>query len=237
MGARHTDRYEVDFISISMPSRKPSAPPSGAATGLSQPHRDRLMNHKLLALYGLKHNPFSPALPVEALHRTAKIEHFCWRIEQGLVREGGFALIGGDPGTGKSAAPRLLAERLSQWLELTVGALVHPSSNLGDFYREMGDLFGPCPMRPPVTSSSSSTSSPLPSKTTTAPRYADMKEMDFLCGGLPAWHQAWLDPDEACALDGKTMKGAVDEDGAQTYIVILVGPDSGRCLAQKKSAP
>lgn len=100
------------------------------------------MNHKLLALYGLKHNPFSPALPVEALHRTAKIEHFCWRVEQGLVREGGFALIGGDPGTGKSAALRVLAERLSQWPELTVGALAHPSGNLADFYREMGDLFG-----------------------------------------------------------------------------------------------
>lgn len=100
------------------------------------------MNHKLLALYGLKHNPFSPALPVEALYRTAKLEHFCWRLEQGLVREGGFALIGGDPGTGKSATLRVVAERLSQWPELTVGALAHPSGNLADFYREMGDLFG-----------------------------------------------------------------------------------------------
>ncbi len=100
------------------------------------------MNKKLLALYGLKWNPFSPELPTEALQVTAKVENFCWRIEQGLIREGGFALISGDPGTGKSAALRLLAERLGQLREITVGALAHPSSNQADFYREMGDLFG-----------------------------------------------------------------------------------------------
>ncbi len=99
------------------------------------------MNKKLLALYGLKWNPFSPELPTEALHVTPKIENFCWRIEQGLIREGGFALITGDPGTGKSVVLRLLAERLGQLRDITVGAIAHPSSNLADFYREMGDLF------------------------------------------------------------------------------------------------
>jgi type II secretory pathway predicted ATPase ExeA len=100
------------------------------------------MNKKLLALYGLKWNPFSPELPIEALHTTAKIESFCWRVEQGLIREGGFALITGDPGTGKSVVLRMLAERLGPLRDLTVGAIVHPSGNLADFYREMGDLFG-----------------------------------------------------------------------------------------------
>ena len=100
------------------------------------------MNKKLLALYGLKWNPFSPELPIEALHATAKVESFCWRIEQGLIREGGFALITGDPGTGKSVVLRMLAERLGQLRDLTVGAIAHPSGNLADFYREMGDLFG-----------------------------------------------------------------------------------------------
>lgn len=100
------------------------------------------MNQKLLALYGLKWNPFSPELPTEALYVTAKVENFCWRIEQGLIREGGFALISGDPGSGKSVVLRLLAERLQQLRDITVGALTHPSSNLADFYREMGDLFG-----------------------------------------------------------------------------------------------
>ena len=99
------------------------------------------MNKKLLALYGLKWNPFSPELPTEALHVTPKAESFCWRVEQGLIREGGFAMITGDPGTGKSVVLRLLAERLGQLRDLTVGVISHPSSNLSDFYREMGDLF------------------------------------------------------------------------------------------------
>ena len=47
------------------------------------------MNQKLLALYGLKWNPFSPGLPVEALLTSAKIDSFCWRVENSLVREGG----------------------------------------------------------------------------------------------------------------------------------------------------
>ena len=100
------------------------------------------MNKKLLALYGLKWNPFSPELPIEALYATSKVENFCWRVEQGLIREGGFALITGDPGTGKSVVLRMLAERLGQLRDLTVGAIAHPSGNLADFYREMGDLFG-----------------------------------------------------------------------------------------------
>jgi type II secretory pathway predicted ATPase ExeA len=99
------------------------------------------MNKKLLALYGLKWNPFSPELPTEALFLDAKIENFCWRIEQALVREGGFALISGDPGSGKSVVLRLLAERLAQLPEIQVAAISHPSANLADFYREMGDLF------------------------------------------------------------------------------------------------
>lgn len=100
------------------------------------------MNKKLLALYGLKWNPFCPALPTEALYVTAKVENFCWRIEHGLIREGGFALISGDPGSGKSVVLRLLAARLQQLRDISVGAITHPSSNLADFYREMGDLFG-----------------------------------------------------------------------------------------------
>lgn len=100
------------------------------------------MNQKLLALYGLKWNPFSPELPTEALLQSSKVDSFCWRVENGLVREGGFALISGDPGTGKSVVLRLLAERLARLRELAVGALTHPSSRLADFYREMGELFG-----------------------------------------------------------------------------------------------
>ena len=100
------------------------------------------MNKKLLSLYGLKWNPFAPELPTEALHVSPRLDSFCWRVEQSLVREGGFALISGEPGTGKSVVLRLLAERLEQVRDVTVGVLTHPQSNLADFYREMGDIFG-----------------------------------------------------------------------------------------------
>jgi general secretion pathway protein A len=99
------------------------------------------MNQKLLALYGLKYNPFIPEIPIEALHVSAKIENFCWRIEQAHLREGGFALVHGDPGSGKSVVMRVLAERLSRLADLSVGVIHHPQSNLSDFYRELGDLF------------------------------------------------------------------------------------------------
>ena len=99
------------------------------------------MNQRLLALYGLKWNPFSPELPTEAIFVPPKLENFCWRIEHAQIREGGFAMVHGDPGTGKSIALRLLAERLSKLCDVTVGAVSHPQSNLADFYRELGDIF------------------------------------------------------------------------------------------------
>jgi len=99
------------------------------------------MSKKLLGLYSLKWNPFSPEVPAEALLVTAKIENFCWRVEN-LSREGGFAMITGDPGVGKSVALRLLLEQLSGNPDLIVGILTRPQSGIHDFYRELGDLFG-----------------------------------------------------------------------------------------------
>lgn len=100
------------------------------------------MSQRLQALYGLKFNPFSSELPLEALYVSPRAENFCWRIENALVREGGFAMIYGEPGTGKSVVMRVLAGRLERLTDLTVVAINHPQSNLADFYREMGDLFG-----------------------------------------------------------------------------------------------
>lgn len=105
------------------------------------------MNQKLLALYGLKWNPFAPELPTEAIYVPPKLENFCWRIEHAQIREGGFAMIHGDPGTGKSVALRLLADRLARLPEVTVGVISHPQSNLADLYRELGDVFA-VPLRP-----------------------------------------------------------------------------------------
>jgi len=96
---------------------------------------------KLLALYGLKWDPFSAELPSEALLATPKIEHFAWRVEQ-LVQEGGFALVTGGSGTGKSAALRIVAGRLAMLRDLSVGVIERPQSRTPDFYRELGDIFG-----------------------------------------------------------------------------------------------
>ncbi len=99
------------------------------------------MNKKLLALCGLKWNPFAPGVPAEALHVTARLRSFCWRVAQ-LAGEGGFALVTGAPGTGKSVALRILVEHLAAQRDVKIGVISRPQANIADFYREMGDLFG-----------------------------------------------------------------------------------------------
>lgn len=99
------------------------------------------MNKKLLGLFGLKWNPFSPDVPTDALLVAPRVESFCWRIEN-LAREGGFALVTGVPGIGKSAALRLLVERLGAIRDLKIGVMSKPHASVADFYRELGDLFG-----------------------------------------------------------------------------------------------
>ncbi len=99
------------------------------------------MTKKLLQLYGLKWNPFAPDVPTDALLMTPRVASFTWRVEQ-LAREGGFAAIVGDPGTGKSITLRLLAARLAALRDVVVGVLTRPQAGLADFYREVGHLFG-----------------------------------------------------------------------------------------------
>jgi general secretion pathway protein A len=99
------------------------------------------MNRKLLAPYGLKFNPFAQEIPVEALRATARIDSFCARLER-QVQEGGFALVSGPPGSGKSSALRILAKRLSSVPDVAVGVLTRPQCGVPDLYRELGDLFG-----------------------------------------------------------------------------------------------
>jgi len=99
------------------------------------------VNNRLLALYGLKWNPFAPGVPAEALQLGPRIDSFRRRVWQ-LATEGGFALVTGAPGTGKSAALRILAEHLAGQRDVAVGMISRPQANIADFYREMGDLFG-----------------------------------------------------------------------------------------------
>ncbi len=99
------------------------------------------MSQKLLALYGLKFNPFTPDVPIEALYVYPRLEQFCWRMEHAFIRDGGFAMISGDPGTGKSGSLRLLEARLTHVRDTQVGVIAHTSAGLADFYRELGDIF------------------------------------------------------------------------------------------------
>jgi hypothetical protein len=66
---------------------------------------------------------------------------------------------------------------------------------------------------------------------------------DTLGLAMASWQLAWGQrgqrgqqgqQEEALAMDGKTMKGAVDAQGHQTHIMSVVGHESKRCLAQKK---
>lgn len=99
------------------------------------------MNKKLLGLYGLKFNPFSQQVPTAALWVPPPIQSFCWRIEH-QIGEGGFALALGEPGVGKSAALRILSDKLNGLRDLCVGTLTRPQAKMADFYRELGHLFG-----------------------------------------------------------------------------------------------
>ena len=99
------------------------------------------MIQQLHALYGLKWNPFTAEAPLAGLLAGPAIDHFAWRIEQ-LGSEGGFALITGEPGVGKSVALRFVVARLAVVRDLHVGVLSRPQSHVADFYRELGDLFG-----------------------------------------------------------------------------------------------
>ena len=51
---------------------------------------------------------------------------------------------------------------------------------------------------------------------------------------LNVWNQAWGAQGEALAIDGKTMKNAVDEMGYQTRIPSVFGNESKRSYAPKK---
>ena len=61
----------------------------------------------------------------------------------------------------------------------------------------------------------------------------DPAELDQAIG---RWNEVYGDKDEALAIDGKTMRNAIDEQGRQTHIMSVVGHRSKNCYAQKKSA-
>jgi general secretion pathway protein A len=96
---------------------------------------------QLLSLYGLKWNPFASGVPVDGLYASPRIDAFARRAEM-YLRDGGFAMLTGVPGHGKSSALRILDDRLSRLRDVVVRSIEHPQSGVSDFYRELGDLFG-----------------------------------------------------------------------------------------------
>ena len=94
-----------------------------------------------LALFGLKWNPFAPDIPTEALWQPPGFDSFLFRVRH-LAMEGGFTLICGDPGLGKSKCLQLLQSHLVKLPDVVVGVMERPQSSVADFYREMGTIFG-----------------------------------------------------------------------------------------------
>ncbi|MFC1482573.1 ExeA family protein [Myxococcota bacterium] len=95
---------------------------------------------QLLAVYGLKYNPFEPDIPTEDLWSPAGVQAFCSRVAR-QSRAGGFALIEGETGLGKSKLLQLIDQYLGHRGEAVVGIMERPQSSLSDFYRELGEVF------------------------------------------------------------------------------------------------
>jgi hypothetical protein len=60
-------------------------------------------------------------------------------------------------------------------------------------------------------------------------------EPEQLDRALQEWHKAHGQEDESLAIDGKTMKNAIDAQGRQTHIMSAIGHQSKVCYTQKKS--
>ena len=54
---------------------------------------------------------------------------------------------------------------------------------------------------------------------------------------LQRWNQTYAQEDENLALDGKTMRNAIDAQGYQTHVLSVVGHQSKNCYTQKKWGP
>ena len=56
---------------------------------------------------------------------------------------------------------------------------------------------------------------------------------DQLDAALRKWHEAHGGGDAALAIDGKTLKGAIDEGGTRAHVMSAVGHDTKATVAQK----
>jgi hypothetical protein len=61
----------------------------------------------------------------------------------------------------------------------------------------------------------------------------DPQELD---SALQEWNKQHAVVDESLAIDGKTMRNALDDEGLQTHIMSVIGHSSKQCYTQKKWA-
>lgn len=54
---------------------------------------------------------------------------------------------------------------------------------------------------------------------------------------LQGWNQTYGQEDDSLAIDGKTMRNAIDDQGYQTHVLSAVGHQSKNCYTQKKWGP
>jgi hypothetical protein len=57
---------------------------------------------------------------------------------------------------------------------------------------------------------------------------------DKLDQSFQRWNKVFGKEDQSLAIDGKTMRNAIDEEGRQTHIMSAVGHETGLCATQKK---
>ena len=98
------------------------------------------MDPKLQTMYGLRFNPFRPNIPTPAIYIPPLMAAFLRRAEAAIA-EGGFLLVTGESGIGKSVFLRLLHAHFCTLPDVRVATIEHPQSRTSDFYRELGDLF------------------------------------------------------------------------------------------------
>ena len=60
---------------------------------------------------------------------------------------------------------------------------------------------------------------------------------EHLNKAINRWNEIYAEQDESLAIDGKTMKNAIDDEGYQTHIMSVVGHNTKTCYTQKKSVP
>jgi general secretion pathway protein A len=91
---------------------------------------------QLLALYGLKWNPFASEVPPDALLATPKIEAFCWASSRAMSARAASRSSPAIPAPARVSCCACWPSD-SPGCATSPCALTHPQSHVADFYREL----------------------------------------------------------------------------------------------------